>query len=137
MAINLFPLLLLSFSFSCTSHQINAVQESAANPQTNDTLVKYVDDWKKDSVGCLKLRTREKGETIIRFLKKDSVITKATLYQNLGTPNEVQENNDNFVLIYYFDCLCKDGSLVKDADKCYAKFYTKSALFTDVDFICE
>lgn len=136
MTTNILMLAFLLFSFSCTSKKTKP-KESSTFHLTNDILLRDVTEWKNDSLGCLKLRSKENAEIIISLLKKDSIITKQTLYQNLGRPNEEQQDNDDFILIYYFDCLCNDGSLIKDSDKCYARFYLQSDLFKEMDFICE
>jgi len=46
----------------------------------------------------------------------------------------MQRKDDTLIFIYYFDTLCKNGFLVKDSDKCYAKFYFKAHVFMIMTF---
>jgi hypothetical protein len=103
---------------------------------TKDTLLRYADEWKKDSLGCLKLRSKEKAEMIMELLKKD-VVTVQKLYSSFGVPNEEKRNNSNLILTYYFDCICKKGELVENSDKCYFNIYITANIFKNVDFVCE
>ena len=103
----------------------------------NDTLLKYTDEWKKDSLGCLKLRTKRKAEKIIEMLTRDRIDEKK-LYQNLGKPNEIKKTPDGgYVLTYYFDSVCRNGKLVNGSDKCYANIYMLFDVYKSVDYIYE
>jgi hypothetical protein len=103
---------------------------------TNDTLLQFINEWKKDSLGCLKLRTKAKAEVILQFLKKDT-LTKRIVYYNFGIPNELQHYSNNLILIYYFDCACNNNKLIVKSDKCYAKFYFQNDTFKEIDYVCE
>ena len=139
MEINILLFILL-FAFDCNQKQsnekglVNSVENSITH-NINDTLLQYTTEWKRDSLGCLKLRTKEKAESIIRILKNANIHV-LTMYKNFGSPNEQQIINEKLILIYYFDCVCNNGHLVMKSDKCYAKFYLKSDSLYNLLFSC-
>ena len=131
--LGIFSLLLL---FACGQRKEPISSKTPLLKSNNDSLMQYSNDWKKDSLGCLKLRSKEKGEAIINFLRRDS-ITRRLLYEYLGKSNELHKSKDSTILVYYFDCNCNSGYLVHGSDKCYAKFYLKSDVLENTDFLCE
>lgn len=96
----------------------------------------YINNWIKDTQGCLKLRSRELADSLIRAHNLESKsIDEFKLV--LGLPNEVEVIDKQNILIYYFDCACKDSLILENSDKCYAKFYFENGRNTSRVFICE
>jgi len=117
---------------SCNSQPNGKVKTN--NPTTSNEEV--TNDWKKDKVGCLKLRTEQLATTLI---KNNQLVnaTKERFLKVFGSPNETQDREGKEVLIYYFDTVCVDGKLKQAGDKCYANFYFVGNSLGYQEFICE
>ena len=125
------------FIFSCNISCNNNNQISIPGFDNSQVSKLEMNDWQKDKYGCLKLRTKELAEKLI---KKNNLYEKRRedFLQVFGEPNKTKQEGDKYViLIYYFDTACRDGKLQKDSDKCYANFYfSNDKLVRDV-YLCE
>lgn len=84
------------------------------NEENNDGMVVPVvvevqdNNWKKDSVGCLHLRTLELADSLIianNLLGKPSnefIIV-------FGKPNRIVEDNTKKFFVYYIKTFCRNG----------------------------
>jgi hypothetical protein len=88
-------------------------------------------DWKKDSVGCLHLRTLELADSLIIV---NNLLSKSTdeFIKVFGISNKKKEYDNKVVLVYYMDSVCKDGLLIKNADKCWVEFIFKNNKLTEI-----
>lgn len=108
--------LIVSF-WGCSAGASNQDQDKVQQP-IDTSLSELLDVWKKDSTGCLKLRSYEVAEQIVSKLSlldrpKDFVISQ------LGPPNDeyirqkyipyANEDREFIHMAYYFDIHCKDG----------------------------
>ena len=81
----------------------------------------YEDIWKRDSFGCLKMRTAQMADSIIT---NNSLVGKDTLafIAHMGKYNKKENNQEGFVLIYYIKSICLDGAIDDNADKSWIRF---------------
>jgi hypothetical protein len=124
-------LVLLSLIFlSCNG------QETSKSKETKKQSINHTNDWKRDEYGCLKLRNKKLADSLIKKhnLEQETV---EKFEQVFGQPNDTKVVNTQNVLIYYFDCICKENTIVKNSDKCYAEFYFKNNKLIDKIFLCE
>jgi hypothetical protein len=117
---------------SCNSQEnkskVNIGEQAAVLPISND--------WQKDKEGCLKLRNEKLAYWLIteNNLRNSN---KADFLKVFGAANKIDNINNQEVLIYYFDCVCKNSKLYENGDKCYASFYFEKDTFKIEEFICE
>ena len=81
----------------------------------------YEDIWKRDSCGCLKMRTTQMADSIIT---NNGLVAKDTLafIAHMGKYNKKENNQEGFVLIYYIKSICLDGAIDDNADKSWIRF---------------
>ena len=81
----------------------------------------YEDIWKRDSCGCLKMRTAQMADSIIT---NNNLIGKDTLafIAHMGKYNKKENNIEGFVLVYYIKSICLDGAIDDNADKSWIRF---------------
>jgi len=92
-------------------------------------------DWKEDSVGCLKKRSRKLSEQLIKEYKLEKSNLKD--FQIIfGKPNKKEISDNIVILSYYFDSFCKEGSINTDMDYCIAEYYFKSDTLNSTSYIC-
>ena len=122
-------IIILFLCFSCNNKKTEVKETKLVtshfikNDSYQDTIEKYINEWKKDSIGCLKLRNQEKGRAILRFLRK-GIVSKEVLYKNFGKPNKKEKTSDyECILTYNYDCLCSDKGKKRNADYCFVSFY--------------
>lgn len=92
-------------------------------------------DWKEDSVGSLKKRSRELSEQLIKEyqLEKSNLKDFQIVF---GKPNKKEINDSIVMLSYYFDSFCEEGSLNTDMDYCIAEYYFKYDTLYNTSYIC-
>jgi len=127
--LTLIPLLSILSSCFC--------QNKKNNDENNDEMkipiiIKMQDNnWKKDSLGCLCLRTLELADSLIvanKLLEKSI----SEFIDVFGEPNEVIERNTKKSLIYYMDTFCKDGKLIEDIDKSWVIFDFENNILIEI-----
>lgn len=109
--------------FSCST---NAQQE------TN----KIVEMWQSDSIGCAKIRTKELSNLMIDSFHLDST-DEENFIKYFGNPNMRALRNDNLVLSYYFDRICRDNKFVEGSDYCIAEFTFEKGRLVQRNYICQ
>jgi len=114
--------LILIFLISCS----NAPQRE----------MKEVILWKSDSLGCEKIRTKEMAEKIIDSLKL-SEVNESEFLKYFGNPNTRVNREENIVLGFYFDALCRDNKLIDSADYCIAEFTFKGKKLIQRNYVCQ
>jgi hypothetical protein len=97
-----------------------------------------MEDWKKDGMGCLKLRKKEKAIILIdslRLVGRDENLLRKVF----GKPNEeIIQTNGGKILKYYFDSTCiSEGNLDLESDYCSALFYITDSKFSEAGFRCQ
>lgn len=123
--------------FACFIFSCNNSENSISIINNSQVSKSEMNDWQKDKDGCLKLRTKELAEELI---KKNNLYKKRRedFLQIFGKPNEIkQEGNKYVILIYYFDSSCIEGQLQKDSEKCYANFYFSNDKLVREVYLCE
>ena len=127
---NLYLVFLFIILYNCNSQDNNIRKE-------NTTVKSEIsNNWKKDKDGCLKLRSKKLAENLIKDYNLNNKY-KSDFRKVFGKPNKIEKENNQEVYVYYFDCTCVKGNIVKGSDKCYAEFYFDNDKFKDVIFICE
>lgn len=110
---------------ACSNFKSNPIDEnilpvdSINNHQTqNDTLL---NNWVKDSLGCLHIRNYETG---IALSKKYALTSKSNVEVAgvLGTPNKIIVDGKTKVLRYYYNTCCVNGVLSKECDYAWVDF---------------
>jgi hypothetical protein len=92
-----------------------------------------INNWTMDSCGCKHQRSKLLAKTLIdenRLMRN----SKEKFLSIFGSPNQVEQNNDYDILIYYFDSICDENKPSVGSDTSFAKFYFKSGDLTDMAF---
>lgn len=129
--------ILLVFLLSCSGNGNRSESSATMQPeqQMNKEIQRFIEQWKSDSLGCQKLRNKEKAEAIIDSLKLDST-NQVEFLEVFGKPNADKEREGDLILSYYFDALCADGMLVDSADYCIAEFTFIGNRLKKRNYIC-
>ncbi len=113
----------LFFCVSC-NRNIVAINTLQSNKDRKiDTLALYLEEWNKDSLGCLYLRNHTKAEYLINKLSlKTKKINDIIIL--LGKPNSTIENSNRINISYYFGMSCDstDGKIIINTDACWVGF---------------
>jgi len=82
---------------------------------SEEELIKIAQDWRKDSIGCMRLRNPIK---IVQVIKMSKLIGKDTtvLMAKLGRPNHVVLKKKETTFVYVLEC-------TKDQTTSYSNFY--------------
>ena len=81
---------------------------------------KILEDWKRDTFGCLGYRNSETARYIrdsLDLLNKSRTI----VFDKIGVPNFTQQADNEEFCEYYFNGICREGVLVDSADYCWLK----------------
>ena len=101
-----------------------------------DNLTK---NWKKDSLGCLNLRSKFYSDSINKkIIFKNKSESFITLY--LGKSNKREVRGEYKYYIYYFNTKCNvNNRIIDSVDKCYLQYRINSKTRKVLDFqnICE
>jgi hypothetical protein len=110
---------LLFLLFSCCWQKKN--NKNRVEMETPTITEIQNNNWKKDSVGCLRLRTLELADSLI---VANNLLGKSTneFIDIFGKPNEIIEQNHRVLFNYYMMSVCRDDELVEGADKCWVQF---------------
>lgn len=125
-------LILMFLLFSCLSVSNDSKGKYCQNSNSN---VIETNDWKQDSLGCLKKRSKELSESLL----KEHNLEQGTLndFEKIfGKPNKRHEHNKTIIWGYYFDSFCKEGELDTERDFCVAEFYFSSYTLVKVSYTC-
>jgi hypothetical protein len=82
---------------------------------SEEELIKIAHDWKKDSIGCMRLRNPIKIVQVIKMFKligKDTTV----LIAKLGHPNHVLLEKEKTTYVYVLEC-------INDQKTSYSNFY--------------
>lgn len=100
----------------------NAKKES--NPEAT-TITKGLEDWRKDSLGCLELRLKVSEAGILDSIKIDSLLYEEVI-ELLGTPNrthtekkwlEAEEKEEELLILTYdISSYCSTKNSVTSAE---------------------
>ena len=105
-----------------TKRQHSMVQgDSTVVSNTDDKVSMYEDVWKRDSCGCLKLRTAQMADSIIinnNLVGRDTLV----FIEHMGNYNKKQKKQDGFVLIYYIKSICINNVIDENADNSWIMF---------------
>lgn len=72
-------------------------------------------DWKMDSLGCLRLRCKNLSELMIleNDLEKKRI---KEFYKVFGRPNKQKVVNNETILMYYYGSMCIKGKIPAESD---------------------
>ncbi len=105
-----------------------------------NTCVKCVEEWKKDSCGCLKIRSVNLFKNIFTdydLLNKN----RNNIVSLIGNPNEKEthlRNGEKFETFYYYiNVICINGKPIQDSDKCYVQLNFKNDTLKAILYPCE
>lgn len=126
--------------------QISKQLSKAGFFNVNDSTLRVLEEWRIDSLGCMKLRGKQKSQFLVNSLGLKGR-SKWHLISALGKPNVAKTESEYVstqesgfeMLRYYFDSICYGGAVVDSVDKCWADFlFSKSdKMLKDVVYICE
>lgn len=129
--------ILIIILFSCAKvPENNNLKENLIKNNIEQTLTVYdKNDWKEDSIGCLKKRSRKLSEQLIKkyHLEKSTLKDFQIVF---GKPNKKEISDSIVILSYYFDSFCKDGNLNNDMDYCIAEYHFKFDTLDNTSYIC-
>lgn len=119
-------ILLLLFLIQCKQQK---------NPENKKNIYQS-NDWVKDSIGCLHLRTKVLA---LKLINENKLMndTKKKFLDVFKSPNNVENTKEAEILEYYMGNFCENAKPVANSDKCYAKFYFKEGKLAEMHFICE
>jgi len=80
-------------------------------------------EWKKDSLGCDKMRSINLFD---RLLEGYSLNNKSEFLKIFGMPNEQENYEDGIILIYYVNSVCYKNKIVENSDKSSIRIYFDS-----------
>jgi hypothetical protein len=128
-----FIALLIGFVSAVCCSSKNA---SSSNEAASDSLFVAISNFKKDSLGCLGLRTKR---TIEFIYSKGNIKGKSTgeLLDLLGPQNDSVSANGLTSLKYYFNRGCLNGVPIDSVDRCWANFYVSTKKISNLGFVCE
>lgn len=121
----LFFSLIMAMFFSCDFNQ-------------KDTLLELTENWRKDTLGCMNLRSKQYSDSInekINFKNKPETY----LIKYLGKSNKVKVSDKYKYFVYYFDTKCENNILVDSIDQCYLQYRidAKTEKIIDYQSICQ
>lgn len=99
----LLTIALIIFLPGCSSKNDDSSKENKSIKLTSQELDEVSENWKKDSLGCLRLRDYEKIKLLIdqrKLVGKDTLSVK----QYLGRPNGKIDRDGKYTLVYFLEC---------------------------------
>ena len=102
--------------YGCINTEDTNTSSRVSMKQNN--YIQNLNDWKRDSLGCLRLRSLELARTMI---EKNDLLGKSTeeFINYFGKPNEITKKDQEAFFVYYIEIRCKDDTFViEEADKC-------------------
>jgi hypothetical protein len=126
--------LFLSCSNSRTENQSKVRKDKTVI--VNDTISRYIADWKKDSLGCLGLRDYNKLQYILKYFNLISK-SKEEVVNILGQPDFIINDDTEMRFTYYFDTMCDKGEMIDSTDFCWARVtFDKGSKVKQIDNAC-
>lgn len=127
-----FLITVLLFAICCSNENKIQTQEGS------DSLKIAVKNFKKDSLGCIGLRTKKSIEYIYQEGKLKGK-TKSEVLSLIGTPNDSVSANGILNLRYYFKRICSNGIPVDSVEKCWSNLHVdvSSQRVSNIEFVCQ
>ncbi len=103
-----------------------------SNDDTNNNLY---NDWRVDTLGCLKLRTLSNAKYIrdsLNIVNKES----SFVINKLGQPNFQTINSNIEIIRYYFDTYCHESEIIDTLDYCWLEMSFEREKVKTIDIIC-
>jgi hypothetical protein len=103
--------------------------------QVKDKEINLLEEWKTDTLGCLKYRTKEKALYIRDSL---DLMGKSTVFiiNKLGTPNSVRKESNSEILKYYFNTICRENVFIDSLDYCWLEMLIESDKVKNIEVSC-
>ncbi len=128
----------LFFLVSCLDNKKTGFirDKNVSEIHTTDVHIKMLSkQWKADSLGCQRLRTKIMAETMIDSLKLKNA-EKMAFLEMFGSPNRKYTSGERLVLGYYFDSICINKKLIDSVDYCMAEFTFERNMLIQQNYIC-
>ncbi len=126
------------FGQSCSEdsrHPEAGIKNEQKSGQLNEGVELLIRQWKADSLGCEKLRTKAMAESIIDSLNLENA-DRTEFLKVFGNPNTTSQREGAFIDGYYFDALCVNGNFIDSADYCIAEFTFEQNKTVQRNYIC-
>lgn len=103
--------------------------------QVKDKENKLLEEWRTDTLGCLKYRTKEKALYIRDSL---SLMGKPTVFiiDKLGVPNSKKKESNSEILKYYFNTICRENVFIDSLDYCWIEMLVESDKVKNIEVNC-
>jgi hypothetical protein len=120
------------------SNCINPKKDNSDNSYISkvDSLDLPIQQFLKDSLGCLGLRTKKSIESI--YYGRE-VQDKKYLISLLGYPNDSLVSKEQIYYKYFFNSICNKDIPIDSVDRCWASFQLNAASkrIKSLKFICQ
>jgi len=114
---------ILLFFTSCNFDNKKKVNLEKKSNIYIDSLQILSFEWKKDSLGCYKIRSINLFD---RLLEGYSLNKKSEFLKIFGMPNEQENYEDGIILIYYVNSICYKNKIVENSDKSSIRIFFDS-----------
>ena len=114
---------ILLFFTSCNFDNKKKVNLEKKSNIYIDSLQILSFEWKKDSLGCYKIRSINLFE---RLLEGYSLNKKSEFLKIFGMPNEQENYEDGIIFIYYVNSICYKNKIVENSDKSSIRIFFDS-----------
>ena len=114
---------ILLFFTSCNFDNKKKVNLEKKSNIYIDSLQILSFEWKKDSLGCYKIRSINLFD---RLLEGYSLNKKSEFLKIFGMPNEQENYEDGIIFIYYVNSICYKNKIVENSDKSSIRIYFDS-----------
>ncbi len=114
---------ILLFFTSCNFDNKKKVNLEKKSNIYIDSLQILSFEWKKDSLGCYKIRSINLFD---RLLEGYSLNKKSEFLKIFGMPNEQENYEDGIIFIYYVNSICYKNKIVENSDKSSIRIFFDS-----------
>ena len=95
-----------------------------------------LEDWRRDTSGCLNIRSSEKLHYLRECLVLDNK-SKSFVLKKLGEPNIIVKDGNKETYRYYYNGLCNnEGQLIESSDYCWIEISFSSNKIIYIASLC-
>lgn len=120
MRIKLFIILFIIIMTACKTGNHNEPAKSIPTLESTDSEI-----WKRDSCGCLGVRTEDMATKII---KENNLLNKSIreFEKHFGSPNHTRYYDSIVIFEYYINSICDNEKIRNGSDRCCIEFLFES-----------